>query len=340
MNHMTETPLRYMRKREMVKGMATFIPFLKHVVQKRDETGGTDSARYCYSVWLRHLSMAQLAGLDTHPKIIAELGPGDSLGIGLAGLLSGSEQYYGLDVVRYANFSRNLRIFDELVEMFRNREPIPGPEEFPNVKPALADYRFPSFLDKSRLDQALHPDRIAAIRMELEGQSNATKRIAYFAPWDSPDVVRPGSVDLVFSQAVLEHVEDLPRTYQALALWLKPEGFMSHTIDFKAHHTSRIWNGHWAYSPFFWKLMKGRRVFLLNRKPRSEHLRLLKDSHFQILGESRSERNDGLSAHQLARGFQDFSKSDATTAGTFILARLSGSEFKTAEDKGLQLQSQ
>lgn len=314
--------LRHMNVRELIKGTATFVPFLRDAVQAREGTGGTDSARYCYSVWLRHLVLARRAGLDADPNVIAELGPGDSLGLGLAGLLSGADRYFGLDVVRYAGFQRNLRVFEELIGLFRRRERIPGPDEFPNVRPALEDYAFPAFLDPARLERALHPARLELLRRELEGTPPPDPRIAYFAPWDGPDVVRRGSVDMVFSQAVLEHVEALPRTYRALAQWLKPDGFMSHTIDFKAHHTSRVWNGHWAYPRALWTLIKGKRVFLLNRQPRSEHLRLLEETGFEILGEELSRRDDGLPAHRLAAGFRDFSPEDATTAGTFILARL------------------
>lgn len=314
--------LKSMNVRELAKGTATFAPFLRGWVQSREGTGGTDSARYCYSVWLRHLCLARASGCDVHPRIIAELGPGDSLGLGLAGLLSGSERYFGLDVVRYADFSRNLRVFDELVELFRRREPIPGPEEFPNVRPALDSYAFPDFLDAERMAKALDPARVAALRAELEGRtSGMPPMIAYFAPWDNPDLLQPHSVDMVFSQAVLEHVEGLPGTYKALSLWLKPEGFMTHTIDFKAHHTSRLWNGHWAYPDPIWKLIKGKRVFLLNRMPRSVHIGHLETAGFDIAMESKSQRRDGIPQASLAKRFRTMTEDDATTAGTFILAK-------------------
>lgn len=314
--------LKSMNFRELAKGTATFAPFLRTWVQSREGTGGTDSARYCYSVWLRHLTMAGASGCDTHPRVIAELGPGDSLGLGLAGLLSGSERYFGLDVVRYADFSRNLRIFDELVELFRRREPIPGAEAFPKVIPALESYAFPEFLDSERMAKALDPARLAALRAELEGKpSNSPPMIAYFAPWDNPNILQPYSVDMVFSQAVLEHVEGLSGTYKALWLWLKPGGFMTHTIDFKAHHTSRLWNGHWAYPDPMWKLIKGKRVFLLNRQPRSAHIAHLEAAGFDIVMERKSQRRDGIPLGSLARRFRGLSEEDATTSGTFILAK-------------------
>jgi hypothetical protein len=79
--------------------------------------------------------MASNNGLNTYPKVVAELGPGDSLGIGLAALVSGAEKYFALDVVEYTNIERNLKIFDELVTLFKNKEDIPGEQEFPEVRP-------------------------------------------------------------------------------------------------------------------------------------------------------------------------------------------------------------
>ena len=151
---------------QLIYGIATFVPGVNQYLPKK--TGGTDSARYCYSVWLRHLVMAKSNGLNPYPKIVAELGPGDSLGIGLAALISGSEKYFAFDVVKHANTERNIKIFDELVTLFRNREAIPGDDEFPEVKPYLDEYHFPAdILDESRLKDALEVSRIQKIRNSI-----------------------------------------------------------------------------------------------------------------------------------------------------------------------------
>jgi hypothetical protein len=137
-------------------------------------TGGTSSARYCYSVWLRHLTMARNNGLNPHPSVVAELGPGDSLGIGLAALISGCEKYFALDIVEFADTDRNLKIFDDLVELFRKKEPVPGLDEFPEVKPRLERYDFPGdILDESRLKNALEESRLANIRKSITNTRQA-----------------------------------------------------------------------------------------------------------------------------------------------------------------------
>ena len=74
----------------LIKGFATFVPGLNRLLQVR--TGGTGSARYCYSIWMRYLVMAYESGLPTRPDVAAELGPGKSLGVGCAALLSGANR--------------------------------------------------------------------------------------------------------------------------------------------------------------------------------------------------------------------------------------------------------
>lgn len=288
-------------------------------------TGGTSSARYCYSIWLRHLVMAQQAGLCTWPRVIAEFGPGDSLGIGLAGLLSGAEKYYALDVVEYADNSVNLDILEELVTMFAQKEPIPDQKEFPFARPMLPSYEFPhQILTDDRLRQSLNTDRIQSIKESLTSPSNANKsaiEIRYIVPWYDGNVIEQESIDMIFSQAVLEHVDNLDQTYTTLYRWLKTEGFMSHQIDFGCHHLAKKWNGHWAYSDLTWKLVMGKRPYLLNREPYSTHKRLLASSGFKIVCEAKTSDNSGLAKEQLSSRFRQMSEEDLTTRTVHILAR-------------------
>ena len=230
----------------LAKGVATYVPGLERVAGRH--TGGSVSARYCYSVWLRHLTMVGAHGLLEHPRVVAELGPGDSLGTGIAALLTGAERLYAFDVVRYADPRQNLRVLDELVALLSRREPIPGEDEFPEVKPRMTSWEFPrTLLDDDRLRGTLAPARLQAIRDALsapEGSRTGPIRLSYFVPWTSAGVIEQGTVDLVYSQAVLEHVVDLDPTYDALRRWLKPGGFMSHQIDFRSHGLAPEWNGH------------------------------------------------------------------------------------------------
>ncbi len=309
--------------RPVLRGLATYLPVLgRHVGQK---TGGTSSARYCYSVWLRHLVMAGQQGLDTCPSTIAELGPGDSLGIGLAGLLSGSDAYFAFDVMDFGSANRNLSILDELVDLYRARAPIPGPDEFPRIKPGLESFGFPAFLEHGgRLERALDPNRIDLIRASLANTRHARSVIKYCVPWTDADVMKSGTVDMIFSQAVLEHVDDLEGTYRAMRQWLAPRGFMSHQVDFKCHHTADVWNGHWTHSDLKWRLIRGRLKYLLNRQPYSHHRRLLRDHGFDLVAEQTITSESSLQRSQLAPRFADLTDADLVTSGAFFLAVASG----------------
>ena len=75
-------------------------------------TGGTNSDRYCYSVWLRHLILLNKNGLTKCPQSVAEIGPGDSIGMGIAALISGADEYYAFDIIPHANIEMNLKIFE------------------------------------------------------------------------------------------------------------------------------------------------------------------------------------------------------------------------------------
>lgn len=312
-----------MQIRPILRGLKTFVT----PGPDRRGTGGTVSARYCYSVWLRHLIRATEAGCASWPKVVAELGPGDSLGIGLAALLSGADHYQGLDVVRHAANSTNASVFAELVQLFKQRADLPEADEFPEVRPVMESYAFPKhILSEERLAMCLRPDRLRSIELALErvGDVRAPEpgvpSMAYLVPWHDPRVIQEASIEMLFSQAVLEHVEDLPNTYDAMHRWLVPGGFVTHQIDFKSHGMTREWNGHWEYPDFLWKLVRGRRSFLLNRQPWSSHLEQLNAHGFRILNVIRNERRDGLSREQLAPAFRQLSEDDATTAGAFVVA--------------------
>ena len=160
------------------------------------------------------------------PGLLRKSGRGHSLGTGLAALLSGAARYYAFEVSDTEFETKNLKILGELIELFRTREPIPDENEFPAVLPLLTSYEFPHhILTDERLEKSLHPSRLKTIAQVLSGdhQDQGTLiKIVYVAPWYDRDMLEHNSVDMSISQAVLEHVDDLPKTYEYLYYWLKP----------------------------------------------------------------------------------------------------------------------
>ena len=305
---------------QLLYGIATFIPGVGAYFGRG--AGDTALPRYCYSVWLRHLVTASANGMTAIPGVVAELGPGNSLGIGLSALLSGADRYHAFDVVQHAQIKRNLAILDELIAMFKARADIPGPDEFPQVHPLLSTYAFPRhLLTDERLAATLADDRLERIRDSVRNQNKPGSMIDYRTRWFDEQAIERGTVDFLLSQAVLEHIDDLPGTYRAMRLWLKPDGFTSHDVDFRAHSTARFWNGHWKYSDLVWKLIRGRRSYLLNREPYSAHLRLLAENGFTAVGGQQTNAAPIIAREKLAPRFrQHLTDQDLTTPTAVIQA--------------------
>lgn len=260
------------------------------------------------------------------PQKLAELGPGDSLGIGMSALISGAEQYFALDVVKFSNTEVNLKIFDDLVELFKQKTPVPGDKEFPKVKPFLKNYDFPEHIfSEGHLQRSLDQNRLLKIRNSVKSlESSLTIKkddiISYVVPWNDASMIRRESLDMIISQAVLQSVDDLSFTYKSMRDWLKPNGLMSHAIDFKALDTADTWYGHWEYSDLEWKIIRGRNVYFLNREPYSTHIKLLGSNNFKIIFDLKTIAETKIDTRKLARKFNNSTPEDLTISGTFIQA--------------------
>ncbi|MGE4013480.1 MAG: hypothetical protein AB7G15_15235, partial [Alphaproteobacteria bacterium] len=145
--------------------------------------------------------------------------------------------------------------------------------------------------------------------------------VKYAAPWFDAARVKLKSVDWIFSQAVMEHIDDLPGTFRACRQWLTDSGTMSHQIDYKSHGTAPAWNGHWLYSPLAWRCVRGARLYLVNRQPHSAYLRALNDAGFRVVIEKRVTRDDGIARAQLPKPYCALPDEDLVTAGAFLAAQ-------------------
>jgi hypothetical protein len=252
---------------------------------------------------------------------VAELGPGDSIGIGLAAMLCGVDHLESLDVVHYASTPRNQTIFRELVALFRSRAPIPGDAEFPDLQPRLPNYDFPhDLLPESRLAELLGQWRIDAIEDALEGRASVVS-VDYHVPWNARDLRSGAHLDLLYSQAVLEHVEELENAHTTLAKFIRPGGIAIHAIDFRSHCITPGWDGHLQYPPAIWRLVKGRRPYLLNRKSPTEQLTALAQAGFEVLAEIRTRSAPTLTPSTRAAAFRNWSDIDCETSSMTVVAR-------------------
>jgi hypothetical protein len=308
----------------IAKGSIKHIPGARFFLHP-PQTGGTNESRYCYSVWFRHMEH-WFRYRSYMPETVAELGPGDTPGIGFAALLSGVKHIYSLDVVKYWYNDRNLRIFEELVQLFKSKADIPDNSVYPRVKPVLDDYRFPSnILPDGLLKETLAEERLNAIRVEIMDINNPDNIIIKpKIPWHKADVLDKESVDFIYSQAVLECIDDLDNTYLAMCRWIKPGGLMSHTIDLKSHGLMKDWNGHWKFSRLEWWLTRGAKSFLVNRQPVSAHVRFHRIYGFRILEKKSVISENKLDINSFSKEFRGLSEEDLTTSGVYILSEKGG----------------
>lgn len=284
------------------------------------------SPAYCYSVFMRHLAhLREQGGMEKIPPRVAEFGPGASLGVGLCALLAGADKFYGLDVIPYSNQNANLQLLEGLLQLFRARAPVPA--AFPAVKPRVDDFSFPaSILPDALLEQTLHPARIEHIRLEIRADDSQRRerpiKIEYIVPWENYAGEYP-TVELILSQAVMEHVDNLDFAYGVMKKMLAPAGRMSHQIDFKSHGLTRAWNGHWAYSDTSWKHVRNRSSFLLNREPLSTHVALHERHGLKILFRQKAEDPSlaSIRKDQLKGALAAMSDEDFATSGCYILSQ-------------------
>lgn len=307
-----------LRWQSVAKGLGTLLPTAGRLANST--AGSPVGARYFYSVWLRHLTSVAPVRPGFSFEVVAELGPGDALGLGICALLCGARRYIGLDRLAFGLRADSLQMLGELHALFQKREPIPGEDEFPGVYPKLRDHAFPGhLLTDEVLSASLTPERLSRLREALRGDMRVTDDalLSYAAPWDASDRVRPASVDLLVSQAVMEHVDDIESAYSAMRRWLKPQGVMSHRIDYSCHGITRDWYGHWTVSPTVWRLVRGKRAYLINRLPHSAHVQALQRNGFKILA---CHPTIGATSAPAAKMRVPHESSDLSIKGAFVVA--------------------
>jgi SAM-dependent methyltransferase len=162
--------------------------------------GAMDRPAYALRVVRGHLDRA--GWRDCRGRVIVELGPGDSLATALIAHALGAARVYLVDAGDFAK--GDLEAYRALQRHL----------EAEGLAP----------IDVSRC--ATRADMLAASRAEY-----FTDGLAGLAR------VPDGSVDLVFSQAVLEHVRrgEFDQTQREVRRMLKPDGIASHEVDLKDH---------------------------------------------------------------------------------------------------------
>jgi SAM-dependent methyltransferase len=154
------------------------------------------------------------------------------------------------------------------------------------------------------------------------------KKIEYIiSPIENLLYREQGKVDLIVSNAVLEHVADLDKTLKSFHSLLSHDGIMVHKIDLRAHN--RFLNKgplyFLKYSDFLWKRMSNH-IGAPNRKRLPGYKKLLKRNGFQF--EFRTEEYFDMEEVIKAKKtylkqsqYSDIALSDLSVATCWLIAK-------------------
>ncbi len=251
-------------------------------------------------------------------KNIAEIGPCDSLGIGLSAIYTGASNYYAFDVLEHANTEKNDFLNSELKEYFIAQKDIPNTERQRFTAPRLPSYSFPELLKPN--SSAYYESNFNEIRKALIKRNSDKVNIQYIVPWMNTDKKDLKNIDLILSQAVMGHVDDFEFAYREMFNWLRPGGVISHQVDSKTHEMTIEWNGHWFIGDAMWELLSHGRKYPMNRLALSSHVEMIERAGFEVVFVKPIEKENNFKGQLPKVPNVVFTESALVTSGALIQA--------------------
>jgi len=248
--------------------------------------GYMDETDYVLDVFNTHVSAAGLEG-KLHGKTIIELGPGDSIATAIVAASHGAKAIL-IDAGSFA--TRDVERYKKFAEALIKK-----------------GFNVPDITSAKMLDDIL----------QACGSKYLTKGLDSFSSIDSD------SVDLIYSQAVLEHVRkaEFLDTMKECVRVLSLDGIASHRVDLKDHlggalnnlrFSEKVWE-----SDFF--VQSG---FYTNRIQFSKMIALLEDAGFVVeVADVRRWENMPQSKDTLAATFASLPDSELMVSGFDVLLR-------------------
>lgn len=162
----------------------------------------------CFEEYFEQLGVSKSALTDyVKGKRLLEYGPGDMPGVAMLMVAHGAEQVLCVDRFPLVRMSpKNVQIVKLMLEHL-------SPAQRERAESCFIQKAQPqSGFDSRLIDYLVRPSGLSGLQNEM---------------------------DLVFSRAVLEHVNDLPATFRDMHAALKPGGIAIHLVDLKSHGLHR-----------------------------------------------------------------------------------------------------
>jgi hypothetical protein len=260
----------------VVKGLLTFVPGVNSLLEKRKSNSmhSCSDAEFCYSLWLRLLVYLKENGINASLKKIGEIGNGGSLGVGFCALLTGSHTYYSLQIDDKIRITRNQKLLEDIIHLFRNRTPIS--KKFSQINIPVNNYAFPEDLINNDFAEVM----AQRIKLDLKNNFARSELIKIIDKWENAQSL---GLDFIFSRAVMEHVSNPYKVYKSVRSHLNYSSYMLHDIELHSHDITDNPDGHYDISSLLWSVIYGKRSYFLNRWNLQKHMDTIRELNFTII---------------------------------------------------------
>ncbi len=239
---------------EIIKNAAAGVPFLRHMKEKYSQKRSdllADSERP-FDVFRNMLERCG-PDIDFKGKTVLEVGPGNSLGIGLLFLAHGARKVYLIDRFKHLFWDdRDIAYHQEIIMKIEE-------SSLPFASSAAEAVSF----DRGTI--VCNPDKL-----EYRFSDSATLPL------------EASSVDCVFSNAVLEHVHRIKDAIQEFARVTRKGGIGIHEVDLRDHFFQQTPLRLLQYPDWLWNLMAWNRPGYTNRLRFSDYMKHFDDEGFKI----------------------------------------------------------
>jgi SAM-dependent methyltransferase len=308
--------------KQIFLGLISYIPLLhKNLAKiKSFKTGGTNNADYCISVFFKHAFLNNNDSLSMIDKDICEVGPGDSIGVGICALIFGAKSYTAFDSYKFMDNALNIDVFNKITQSLLQRNFQKSVELIKSINPKILtinDNLIIRLLSNSEINNEA---RINYIKWSIENINQVDSCLHYFVgDWDQLPTSK--YFDVIICQSVFEYFQNMSVSLKALKNFLKPNGIISTQIDYRGLQFSDEWYSHWGYPDYIWNLIKGKRPMVVNRLRHSQYLDIFSDHKlkieklFEVKAENKHIRN--LSFYKE----KNISLRDLKTSGAYFLLK-------------------